>query len=189
VADSIKPDEWAAQLRLFLIQRRQEQGLADRRQLSALEEWQCRVSGGALLKFLRFLSRPEYRSRNPELEEVAAAGKRLVCVTDRVGALAAHDILRMFRPQALWVFADLWAEWLEEALWPDPGFENHIEYRSRWEPGEGPEAGTRYWFHVEQYRLSSATGRDFKHLWSWVDEELTLVRADGAPGLAGSETS
>lgn len=178
MSEELKPEEWAAQLRLFLIRHGQEGRLADRRQLSAIEEWQCRVSGGALLKFLRFLTRPEYRGDHPELEEVARAGKRLVCVTDAVGALAAHDILRMFRPQAVWVFEDVWREWLEDRSWADPGFDRHIEYLSGWRPAHGADKSGDYWLHSEEYRLAAATGRAFEHLWRWADEELELISSD-----------
>ena len=185
MSDVVKPQEWAAQLRLFLMQRDQIDAVVDRRELTALQEWQCRVSGGALLKFLRFLSRPEFRGEHPELEEVASSGKRLVCITDTVGALAAHDILRMFRPQAVWMYQDLWEEWLADGPVPDPELKSHIEYRSLWiaadddSPlGESIQAG-EVWIHCESYRLDAATGRDLKHLWIWADEELRLIRPDG----------
>lgn len=172
-------DDWAALLRNFLARQRKGE-MPDKRSLSFRQERQSRVSGGALLKFLRFFTSKENFARFPELKEAREQRKALIFLTDEPGTVAGHDIFRMFRPDAIWLRFAEWQAWrtLPEAA--DSELEAHIEYWSGWkqaseEASEFAADDREVWVHAEGYDLGPDCRTSVQHLWLWTGKGLKLI--------------
>lgn len=180
----IEIEEYGTYLRLFINSYRDELQIKERRELSPLEERQSRISGGALLKFLRFVTNRENMDAFPVLREIQQQGRKLVVVTDDPGFVAAQDILRMFRPSAIWMLRPEWKAWSQQPEGGDEEFDCHFEYRNWWTQEFEPEWKPRRslksggWIHREGYTLDRNHLRDVLHLWEWTGEEMKLVEAD-----------
>lgn len=172
VAPIEDPDDFAARLKLFLLDCRGGIDAPDRRELDPPQTWQMKVSGGALLKFLRYLTKLE-KSESGTLQSPSGGRKRLVGIFDTPGCVAAHDIFRMFRPSAIWVSQREWEQWQREAASRDHRLQFHICYFSHWQPCEKPisEPHTK-WLHQESIQLTLSQPRSASHLWEWTGERL-----------------
>ncbi|HUG43120.1 MAG TPA: hypothetical protein VMN76_02660, partial [Acidobacteriota bacterium] len=178
-------DEFAAKLKLFLLDFREGSDVPDRGRLDSLSRWQMRVSGGALLKFLRFVKDAARMESVPELKEIERARKRLVGIFDEPGSIAAHDIFRMFRPSSIWMSTEEWSIWTAMEAESDAGLQFHFRYWSWWSR-EMPAAlsddlastGEDYWLHCEGYRLLAEKASRANHLWRWNGARLELVIED-----------
>lgn len=177
-------EEYATHLRLFISSYRDGLQIKERRELSLLEKRQSRISGGALLKFLRFVTDSGNVESLAVLRDIQQQGRRLLMITDDPGSVAAHDILRMFRPAAVWMLQQEWKAWCQRPESGDESFRFHFEYRSwwtqkiesEWEPDFS--LADKHWIHREGYTLDRTHSRDVFHLWEWTGEELQLLRAD-----------
>lgn len=180
----VEIEEYSTHLRLFVNSYRDELQIKDRRELSIVEENQSSISGGALLKFLRFVTRKENLETLPVLREIQQQGRRLVVVTDDPGSVAANDILRMFRPSAVWMLKQESKAWQQCPESQDKNFRFHFEYRSWWTQKIEPEwkmdlsPTDRHWIHREGYTLDRNHFRDVCHLWEWTGDEMKLLEAD-----------
>lgn len=180
----IEIDEYGTHLRLFIKSFRDELKVKERRELSTIERWQSRISGGGLLKFLRFMTNAALMEDYPVLREIQQQGRKLVVITDDPGFVAAQDVLRMFRPSAVWMLKSEWEVWKERPESIDHDFRLHFEYRSWWTQ-EGKESRVqgqsltdRHWLHREGYTLNRDYLKDVLHLWEWTGDEMKLVEAD-----------
>ncbi len=177
-------DEFAARLKMFLIDLRKGSEVPDRGRLDTLSRWQMRVSGGALLKFLRFINDATRKGSAPELKEIEGARKRLVGIFDAPGTIAAHDIFRMFRPSSIWMSTEEWSKWAAIGAESDSELQFHFRYWSWWSremPAaliENLPSSGDYWLHCEGYRLQAEQASRANHLWRWNGSEFELAAED-----------
>lgn len=180
----IEIEEYGTHLRLFINSFRDELKIKERRELSIIEERQSRISGGALLKFLRFVTSAALMDDYPVLREIQQQGRKLVVITDDPGFVAAQDVLRMFRPSAVWMLRSEWKAWKQRPESVDHNCDLHFEYRSWWT--QEVEANwiqhrsltDRHWLHREGYTLNRDHLKDVLHLWEWTGNEMELIEAD-----------
>lgn len=160
--------------------------LPDRRSFTPEQEFQCRVLGGALLQWGRYvpdhwLAERDFLSRDFKVDPDPV----IIFVSSVPGLVAAREIHDP-RPE---YFVYLSAESYEEfiAQHPDHTFRWHVRYISQistsLENGDAVQAaaeyplaaGECYWLHREETDLAILFGRYYSHLWKFDGGNVTLL--------------
>ncbi|MFB6371920.1 MAG: hypothetical protein ABEN55_02110 [Bradymonadaceae bacterium] len=177
--------QWRDNLRAFLEDFRESSPLSTGADFEAFDDEKRRVTGGALMQFLRFIQEDTLFEHFPILEKSPIDERVFVFATDAPGVVAAHDIIDADSERALVVTKHEWRAFVDApATDDDPTYEHHYQYWSVWhrdfqadwnlpdeEPGE-------FWVHEEGFALADRAGRGSRHLWTWDGGELELFEQD-----------
>lgn len=179
----LRPDveQWRAELVEFLNDRRQT--TPAKNQLSPLQHWHRRVTGGVLTQFLQFIGKPTALQNYPQLEDQPLAERLFLFITDEAGLHGTEELIDPESPQVLLLLKEQWRAFLEAPhTTDDEKFERHYEFWSVWHTKlpdnwdvEPAAAGQTYWVHEEGFALADQAGRGAQHLWLWDGHELALV--------------
>ena len=178
-------EAWRDDLRQFLADYRDQTPLPTGEGFDALDDEKRRVTGGALMQFLRFLQSEAVFEHFPVLDDHPFSDRLFVFATDAPGVVAAHDIIDADSDRAVVVTKQEWRRWVDDpSTDDDPTYEHHYQYWSVWhrdfqadwnlpddQPGE-------FWVHEEGFALADRAGRGSRHLWSWDGSELALFEQD-----------
>ncbi len=173
--------KWRAELVEFLDDHRR--ALPQKNQLSPLQQWHRRVTGGVLMQFLEFIGKPTALQTYPQLEDNPLAERVFLFISDEAGLHGTEELVDPDSDQVLLLLKEQWRAYLEDPnTTDDEEFKNHYEFWSVWHTNlpdnwdvEPLEEGHSYWVHEEGFALDDQAGRGAQHLWRWDGEELKLV--------------
>jgi hypothetical protein len=172
---------WLAELEQFVRDFRRRHPVGDLDDLSALEDEQRRISGGALIELFEFVQGAEVYDLFPKLEEKPLDQRAFVLACDRPTAAASRDVLDWDSDQAIVVLQHEWRAWVEAPdCDSDDAFERHWEVWSAWhqQTEEAWDLPSRddgsFWVHEEGFAVADRAGRGSKHLWQWDGDSFTL---------------
>ena len=178
--------KWFASLQNHVRKLRAEHPLPRREALSAAEEWQCRIIGGSLIRWLndhgpRMLQERRMLARTMHVEEDPC----IVFTSSVPGLVAAQEIIGLDDEGIVYLGDDEFEAWSKDHaddeyrwhvhVWSH--FTESLPSRLRQEAQESfplPE-GHVYWLHAEGTMWGKLAGRGGDHLWQWDGEKPTLL--------------
>lgn len=180
-------EQWQAALRAYRDQCRQASPIPPRGQLTAEEEWHCRIIGGSVIRFLESRWSTISGERKFFAWEFTAPGSGVVVFTTTMPGLVA--VTELFeRPVEAFIalLNDEWTRWIDEH--PDPEFQYHAAFWSYFTATLREEERERVVrefpdLPLDQCRIHrvgdlwgplAGTGAD--HLWRWDGETMRLVK-------------
>lgn len=172
--------KWRRQLDDFVAKIRSPLPTAE--ELSPVQDWHRRITGGLIIQFFEFLENSANEEIYPQLEAHPLHERVFLCVTDDAGFLAARELMNTDSVQAICLRKEEWRAFLEDPdTDDDDDFVDHYQFWSVWHQDipenwdVAPlEPGYSYWIHEEGFALADGAGRGAQHLWRWDGEELTL---------------
>ena len=172
---------WRRELVKFVLARRRSR--PGREDLSPLQDWQRRITGGVLIQFFDLLSKTATEELYPQLLEHPLQERVFLFITDEAGYLAADELMDLKSLQALCVLKEHWRAFLEHPdTNDDDEFIHHYQFWSVWhqdipENWDVPplEPGFEYWIHEEGFALADGAGRGAQHIWRWDGQTLELT--------------
>ena len=173
--------QWREELTRFVDHIRSP--LPSREQLTPLQDWQRRITGGVLIQFFEFLEESADEDLFPKLADHPLEERLFLFISDRAGLVAASELMDTESEQAFCLLKEEWRAFLESAdTDDDDDFVHHYQFWSVWhtevpENWEVPplEEGFAYWIHEEGFALADGAGRGAQHLWRWDGEKMELV--------------
>lgn len=160
-------------------------GLPETDSLDPLRDEQRRISGGVLIQFLNFLQGESAFDNFPALASNPVGERVFVCATDLPGVAAARDILEIDSDHVMVVTKGEWRAWLESpATDDDEAYDHHFLFWSVWHQRTDvdreivtavDEVPGQPWVHEEGFAVAERAGRGARHLWSWDNDEMTLI--------------
>lgn len=171
---------WRAEVVEFLDQHRRPIPALDN--LSPLQHWHRRVTGGVLRQFFQFLARDMPEDHFPILQENPFPERLFLFLTDLPGFHAAQGLIDTESDQALILLREEWMAFLEDfKTWDDEDYKLHYEFWAVWHrqvpkewEGRDPSGPGELWVHEEGFALADGAGRGAQHLWRWDGETLHL---------------
>ncbi|MFU8804444.1 MAG: hypothetical protein ACNA8W_11585 [Bradymonadaceae bacterium] len=152
-------------------------------ELSPLQNWQRRITGGLIVQFFEFLEKSDLEELYPALKELPLHRRVFLLVTDEPGMIAARELMDMDSPQAIALLKEEWRALLEsDDFDEDETYVHHYQCWSVWHQiiptgWELPtDVGGEFWVHEEGFALAGEAGRGAQHLWVWDGREMTLSK-------------
>lgn len=148
-------------------------------ELDAAEEFQRRVVGGGLLRWLREHG-PALLAERQLLAPQLDPEPIVVFVSNRPGLVAADQILGRGHDRVVALSDNDYAEHVD-----DPELQHHVHTWSWFEPWEGDERaraehpladGEIYWLHREGTEWAELAARGAEHLWAWDGADARLLQ-------------
>lgn len=178
--------DWQAALEVRMIHEYIANPLPPREELSALEEYQCRIVGGTLVSWLQTHSRPLLRERE-FLKDIRQLERDplIVFISDKPGLIAARQILEGAPFPIVYLSQETFDAFIEQD--PDETFCWHVVFTSYFHQnadGDTQSAmhathqlqpGEEFWLHREVSTLAPLFARGGEHLWKWDGEKMSLV--------------
>lgn len=152
-------------------------------ELTPLQDWQRRITGGVVVQFFSFLEKTASEELYPQLADHPLPERLFLLVTDEAGLLAAQELMDLDSVQAYAVLKEEWRAFLEAPNTdPDEAYVHHYQFWSVWHQNipdnwdvEPLEEGYDYWLHEEGFALADGAGRGAQHLWKWNGEKMELA--------------
>lgn len=176
---------WAKGLREHLSKRQQDDPIPERESLTPLQEQQCRILGGHLIRWLRQWG-PALIQERSFLADLQKWDKEpvIVIATDVPGMVAANEILGPPNDSLIYGKHEHVSEY--ETTTPDADFIFHCELASYFEDLEETKAAalrkkfkldeqTRLVSHYDCSTMGPLFARGGRHLWSFQEETPSLV--------------
>ncbi len=179
-------ERWFEELRVYNQEAKSATPLPDRETFSLMEEWHCRIIGGALINWLKQIG-PQFLQERQVLSRALGVDPDpfVVFTSDIPGLVAAREILGNEDERILYLSDTDYDNWIAEN--PDTQFQWHIHVWSKFiDPiGEGflKAAQTAFplsddqicWQHSEGTLWAPQAGRGVDHLWVWDGNEPELL--------------
>lgn len=151
--------------------------------LSPLQDWQRRITGGVLIQFFEFLEESADEELFPQLADHPLAERLFLCISDEAGLHAARELVDEKSEQVFCLLKEEWRAFLEAPdTADDEAFVHHYQFWSVWhqnvpETWDVPDLdpGFAYWIHEEGFALADQAGRGAQHLWQWDGEKMELA--------------
>ncbi len=178
--------EWAARLREYAVECRTAVPLPDREALSNVQEWHCRILGGALLAWLRQHG-PQFLEERAVMCQAMAIDRdpAIVFTSDVPGLVAAREIVGPDHERVIYLLEDEFAN--RPTPLADPEYIWHVHCWSFFLREVDPDfevaaqakhpipAGCGYWQHSEGTLWARNAGQGGDHLWRWDGQKPELL--------------
>ena len=178
--------DWHEGLIRFVNQCRSSCPIADRQDLSEIEEMQCRIIGGSFITWLEHEG-PQLIRERKALSKIRPWGEDpfIVFTSTVPGLVAAREIVDIDSETIAYMFPGEYGEWLGRE--PDQDNQWHIHTWSYFTPVD-KESDDRFlehpvsddeslWLHTLGTRCGELFERGCNHLWKWDGTELLLLQA------------
>lgn len=179
--------EWISELRSHVDKLRDHHPLPDRQSLDPVEEWQCRIIGGALLNWLREIGPNFLQERQVMCGLLGIEPDPLVVFTSTApGLIAATQIITSEIESVVFLKDEEFATWSRQHS--DNEYRWHVHFWSYFAPRPNQEFLAQcqeqyplddetetYWQHVEGTMWGQQAGRGADHLWKWDGKEPLLL--------------
>ena len=160
--------------------------LSERESFSLVDEWRCRLIGGAFINWLENIGPQFLQERQVLFNALGVEPDSFIVFTSDVpGLVAAREIIGSGNDRLLYLSDKDYEEWIAQN--PDEPFKWHIHVWSSFcDPIEKGflkaaqaafpiTAGNSYWQHSEGTLWAPQAGRGVDHLWSWNEKEPELL--------------
>lgn len=184
--ETLDGKNWQTALQKHVAQEYETRPLPPREQLSALEEYQCRIFGGTLIAWLQQHSHPLLTEREVLKQTLKVESDPvIVVISDKPGLTAAHEILEGAPFPIFYLAQASFDTFL--AAHPDETFRWHVVFTSYFHQNAEAHVlakmnalaqlkpGEEFWLHREASTLAPLFERACDHLWKWDGEDLSLV--------------
>lgn len=184
--ETLDGQNWQAALQKHAAQEYETRPLPPRAELSALEEYQCRIFGGTLIAWLRQHSHPLLMERQVLKQTLKVESDPvIVVISDKPGLTAAREILARASFPIFHLPQASFDAFLKEH--PDDTFRWHVVFTSYFHQDADAhtlakmnalaplQPGEEFWLHREASTLAPLFERACDHLWKWDGEDLALV--------------
>jgi len=160
--------------------------LPKRESFSLVEEWRCRIIGGAFINWLKTIGPQFWQERQVLSNALGVEPEPCIVFTSNIpGLVAAREIIGSSNDRIIYLSDGDYEEWIAQN--PDEPFNWHIHVWSRFcDPIEKNflksaqatfpiDAGNSYWQHSEGTLWAPQAGRGVDHLWLWNEKEPELL--------------